>query len=91
MGGWEDSICDPGWEAGSGPHAFPSTPNHRQMVFFPALGSPYFLFFSFSSLFLLLSQASSQVETLNAGKEGGTRGRRTSRAPFPKSPRGLKG
>lgn len=75
---------------GGSPHAFPSPPNHRQMVFFPALGSPYFLFFSFSSLFLL-SQASSQVETLNGGKEGGTQGRRTSRAPFPKGPRGLKG
>ena len=88
MGGWEDSICDPGGV--DGPHAFPSTPNHRQMVFFPALGSPYFLLFSFSSLFLLLSQASSQVETLNAGKEGGTQERR-SRAPFLKGPRGLKG
>lgn len=37
----------------------------------------YFLFFYFPSLFLPLSQAGSQVETLNGGKDGGDLGKRT--------------
>ena len=71
---------------GGSPHAFPSPPNHRQMVFFPALGSPYFLFFSFSSLFLL-SLASSQVET--EWRQGGRNpGKENEPSPLPQgSPR----
>lgn len=43
----------------------------------------YFLFFYFPSLFLPLSQAGSQVETLNGGKDGGDSGKRTGLNPLP--------
>lgn len=75
---------------GVGPHAFPHTKPTGRWCSFLLLVPLFPLFFSFSSLFLLLSQASSQVETLNAGKEGGTREGEPAEPPSPRGPEGSK-
>lgn len=84
--GWvEDGICDP-----DGCQPLPSsTPNHRQMVFFPALVPPIsssFLFFSFSPPFPG-KQPSGDFECWARRRN---LGRRTSADAFPRSRRAPK-
>lgn len=88
MDGWEDGIRGSGWGWGSEgvPSCLPLLTKPRtEYILSCSWFSPYFLFFFFLSLFLPLSQAGSQVETLNGGKEGGGPGRRTTESLFPGS------